>query len=798
MKFTLSWLKDHLDTNASLDEISKTLTAIGLEVESVEDPAEKLKAFTVAKILSAEKHPEADKLQVCKVESNNGILQIVCGAPNARVGLFVALAQEGTFIPGGNFTIKKTKIRGVESNGMLCSFEELGIAGDSTGIIELPESEIGASVASALGLDDPLIDIAITPNRADCLGVRGIARDLAAAGLGTLKAFGMRHEASVGKSLLPLVSGLSPISVTIETETCQQFIGCTIKGVKNGESPDWLKKRLTSVGLRSISALVDITNYFTIDLARPLHVYDAKKLRGNLAVRDARAGETINALNGKEYTLSEGMCVIADDSGPVAVGGVMGGEESGCTEGTTELFLEVALFAPVHVATTGRMLQIESDARYRFERGIDPAFVEEGAKLAVSMIQKLCGGSASEWVIAGKMPDWKRSIAFSSERVKTLGGMEIAQEKMHSILFALGFEAGNGVVLPPSWRADVEGEADIVEEILRIHGYDNLPVLPLPKLKNVKLPAPDRVMQAKRQLANAGYLEICSYAFIPHEQAKRFGGGMENLALANPISEELSDMRPSLLPNLLAAAAKNQSRGLHHLRLAEVGLIYQDPTPSGQQRVACGVLTGELMTHAVEGVLFKTAAKAVDALDAKRDMLALLASFGVNKYEISTDTPDWYHPGRSGAVMLGKKNILGYFGELHPALLAEYDSKVPACAFEIFLDTIPVPRAKTKARPALVLSDYQAVTRDFAFVVDAGVQAAEITKAIASAEKNLITNITIFDVYAGRGVEEGKKSVALAVTLQAADRTLSDVEITGVSQAIITNVSKLVGGVLRA
>lgn len=785
MKFTLSWLKDHLDTNASLDDISKTLTAIGLEVESITDASESLKAFTVAKILEASRHPEADKLQVCKVQSDVGELQIVCGAPNARAGLFVALAKEGAFIPGSNFTIKKTKIRGVESNGMLCSFEELGITGDSSGIIELPEAPIGASVASTLGLDDPLIDIAITPNRADCLGVRGVARDLAAAGLGTLKPLGLPA---------PTLGGASPISVSITTPNCQQFIGCFISGVKNSESPDWLKKRLTAIGLRPISALVDITNYFTYDLGRPLHVYDAKKLHGNIAVRDANAGEKLKALNGKEYEIPAGACVIADTKNPLALGGIIGGEESGCQLDTTDVFLEVALFTPSHVATIGRTLQIESDARYRFERSVDPAFVEDGAKLAVSMIQQLCGGKASELVKAGTTPNWKRSISFNPARVKTLGGIEIATDKITKILTALGFETG-AQVTPPSWRADIEGEADVVEEVLRINGYDNLEALPLPKLAGISIASPDRIMSAKRQLANNGYLEICSYSFLPHAAAKRFAGGTNNLQLANPISEELSDMRPNLLPNLLTAASNNQRRGFKNLRLAEVGLIYAE---NGQQDVATALLTGEIATHAVEGTLFKTSQKKADAMDAKQGALALLTSLGIAKFEITTETPNWYHPGRSGAITLGKKIILGYFGELHPALLAEYGIETAASAFEIFLEAIPTPRAKSKTRPQLKLADYQAVTRDFAFVVDEKIAVADITKAIASAEKNLITDISIFDVYAGKGIDAGKKSVALQVTLQAADRTLTDAEITAVAAAIVAAVSKAVGGTLRA
>ena len=795
MKFTLSWLKDHLDTAASLDDISKTLTAIGLEVESITDASQSLKVFTVAKILSAEKHPEADKLQVCKVESNSGILQIVCGAPNARAGLLVALAQEGAFIPGSNFTIKKTKIRGVESNGMLCSLEELGIEGDSSGIIELPEAPIGSSVAAALGLDDAVIDIAITPNRADCLGVRGVARDLAAAGLGTL------HPREGGD---PCNARMDPrlrgdVIVTIETDHCQQFIGCHIRGVKNGESPEWIKKRLTAIGQKPISALVDITNYFTIDLARPLHVYDAKKLTGNLTVRGAKAGEKIKALNGKEYTLTEGMCVIADDEKPQAIGGVIGGEESGCSLETTDVFLEVALFTPAHIAATGRVLQIDSDARYRFERGVDVAFVEEGAKSAVAMILELCGGAVSELVIAGKTPEWKREISFNPARVESLGGVKIASEKIEKILSSLGFQQPEAnSYQPPSWRADIEGEADIVEEILRIHGYDNLVETPLPKLASIAISAPDRVMSAKKNLVGAGYHEVCSYSFVPQVAAKRFGGGTVALQLANPISEELSDMRPSLLPNLLAAAAKNQARGFKNLRLAEVGLTYQNISPDGQQNVAGAIVTGEISEHKVSGNIFKTEARNVDAFDAKRDAMALLASLGVTKFDITKTAPDYYHPGRSGRVTLGGKIVLAYFGEMHPALLAEHDISTAAVAFEVFLDAIPTPRAKNKAKPTLVLSDFQSVTRDFAFVVEEKISAADITKAIASAEKTLITNISIFDVYAGKGVDEGKKSIAVAVTLQAPDRTLTDAEIKTIADAIIASVSKAVGGVLRA
>jgi phenylalanyl-tRNA synthetase beta chain len=790
MKFTFSWLKEHLETDADLSTVVKTLTAIGLEVEEVIDPSESLKDFTVAKIISAEKHPDADKLQVCSVESDVGNLQIVCGAPNARAGLFVALAKEGTTIPGAGFTIKKTKIRGVESNGMLCSASELGMEGDDSGILELPEAPIGSAVATTLGLNDPVIDIAITPNRADCLGVHGIARDLAAAGLGTLK---------TAPKISPSTSHQSPITVTIATPHCSQFIGCHITGVTNGESPDWLKQKLAAIGAKSISTLVDITNYFTFTYARPLHVYDAKKLNGNITVREAKDGETITTLDDKEYALKQGMCVIADDNAPVAIGGVIGGVDSGVSTDTTELFLEVALFTPEHVATTGRELQIESDARYRFERGIDVAWVEEGAKRAIAMILELCGGQASELVVAGSTPEYKRKIAFDPKRIKTLGGVDVPQEKIDSIIESLGLLTPDPQHLtPPSWRSDVEGEADIVEEVLRIHGYDTLIETPLPKPSIVTLHEPTRTDRIKQQLVSRGYLEVRSYSFIPHAHAIHFGGGMESLQLANPISEELADMRPNLLPNLLAAAAKNHARGSSNLRLAEVGLTYHDTTENGQQLVATGMSTGEHTTHRIDGTIFNTHHHKVSALDAKADALAMLAALGMNNCEITADAPSWYHPGRSGSLRLGKKILLGHFGELHPATLAKHDIETTACAFELFIDNIPAPRAKGKARPALVISDYQAVTRDFAFVVDDAVRAADIERAISSAEKKLLKDVLIFDVYAGKGVEDGKKSVAVQITLQAADRTLADDDIKAVADAVVSSVTKNTGGVLRA
>ena len=702
MKFTLSWLKDHLETTASLADISKTLTSIGLEVEQIIDRGAALSPFTVAKILAAEKHPEADKLRVCKVLSDVGELQIVCGAPNARAGLMVVLDKEGATIPNGGMVIKKTKIRGVESNGMLCSAEELALPGDSSGIIELPESsQVGQAAADALGLNDPVIEIAITPNRADCLGVYGVARDLAAAGLGPLNegAGDGCHWSDKEKGNSSDTRHTSPVTVTLETPNCFQFIGCAIKGVENGPSPDWLKKRLEAIGQKSISALVDITNYITFDLGRPLHVYDLSKLSGNLTVRAAKEGEKLKALNGKDYILPAGITVIADQAAPLAIGGIIGGESTGCDNVTTDVFLEVALFDPTSVAKAGRALQIDSDARYRFERGVDVAFVENGAKLAIAMIQKLCGGAASELVLAGKTPQWQRQITFSPERVKTLGGVDLPAEKSYHILSSLGFTINHqpSTINPPSWRADIEGEADLVEEVLRIHGYDTIPHTPLPKPSGVVKPALNtaqkRVHTTKRALASRGMMEVCTWSFIPQAQAEMFGGTNAKLKLLNPISADLDTMRPSLLPNLLEAAKKNQARGFSDLRLFEVGLQYSDITPQGQRMVATGVHVGKTEENHYKNGLFQHGQRPADAFDAKADALHVLETLGLTKCDITTNTPSWYHPGRSGALTLGGKIILGYFGEIHPGVLPGFDVTGSVAAFEIFLDAIPLPRA---------------------------------------------------------------------------------------------------------
>ncbi|MGE0754658.1 MAG: phenylalanine--tRNA ligase subunit beta, partial [Alphaproteobacteria bacterium] len=737
MKFTLSWLKDHLDTNASLEQITEKLTAIGLEVESVTNRSEELKPFTVAKVLHAQQHPDADKLRVCKVQSNNGELQIVCGAPNARAGIYVALAQEGAWIPKHAFSIKKSNIRGVESNGMLCSSDELNLGEDSNGIMELPEAKIGTPIADVLGLNDPIIEIAITPNRPDALGVHGIARDLAAAGMGTLKPLA---DTSGVKGSFD-----SAISVEIATGHCNQFVGHHIKGVKNGPSPAWLQQRLKAIGLRPISALVDITNYLTFDLGRPLHVYDAGKLQGNLTVRAAAAGETIHALDDNQYTLPPSITVIADASGPVAVGGVIGGLESGCSDDTNEVFLEAALFDPVSVASSGRTLALQTDARYRFERGVDANFAEAGARHAVQMILDLCGGTASKPVMAGSVPAWQRSIRFSPELVKTLGGADVATSDIKRILLALGFacsEKGHELeISPPSWRPDIGGEADMVEEILRIVGYDHIPAATLPPSNRFMKPALNNAQRrsslARRVLSARGFMECHTWSFIPDRQAKLFGGGKTELKLANPISADLDSMRPSLIPNLLGAAERNMRRGLQNLSLAEVGLTFHGTKPEEQTLCAAAIRIGAIDSYQY-GENFHIRSKPVDVFDAKADALAVLSALGVQKFDIITETPSWYHPGRSGAVTLGGKIILGYFGELHPAILKQMDlHDIQAVACELFPDSLPQARKKSKSKPPLQISDYQAVERDFAFLVDEALPATEVIKTIEKADKKL-------------------------------------------------------------
>jgi phenylalanyl-tRNA synthetase beta chain len=794
MKFTLNWLKDFLETDASLLEISTKLTAIGLEVESISNPEAALKAFTVAKILSAEKHPEADKLQVCKVHADVGELQIVCGAPNARAGLYVALAKEGTFIPKGEFTIKKTKIRGVESNGMLCSFEELGIDGDSAGIIELPEAPIGGSVAAALGLNDAVIEIAITPNRGDCLGVYGIARDLAAAGVGTLKDLGFRIQDS---------GVVSPITVSTLTPNCTHFVGCHITGVKNQPSPAWLQQRLSAIGLKPISALVDITNYICFTYGRPLHVFDAAKLQGNLCARAAKDGEKIKALNDKEYTLKSDMTVIADDQKALGIAGIMGGLETGCTLETTDVFLESAWFDPINIATTGRALDILSDARYRFERGTDPEFVRKGAEIAVQMIVEICGGTPSVFVETRTSTHQPRQIGFSPNKIEALSGVVVDSAKAKTILSVLGFDVKEhgkdwGVTVP-SWRPDVQFEADLVEEVVRIVGYNSIPNTPLPNAASYQAPTQHsgdvRASAARKVLANRGYLEACTFSFISEKEAAMFGGGA--LKLQNPISADLAVMRPSLLPNLLAAAKRNQFRGVANVELCEVGLTFQDITPSGQTLVAAGINVGQVEESGFNAGNLAMKPRPYDAYDAKASAFAVLEQLGVNTAQVRlvATPPAHYHPGRASLITLGGKIQLGVFGELHPSIVKEYDLTGGAVGFE--LNLMNIPEARKKAKPALVLNELQPISRDFAFTMKRDVSADALIKAAMNADKALITQAEVFDVYMGKGMAENEKSIAIRLRIEPRERTLTDAEIQAIGTKVV-DAAKAIGAVLRA
>lgn len=801
MKFTLSWLKDHLDTDASLQEITDALTALGLELEDVHDPAKELAPFTIGYVVEAKQHPNADRLRVCIVDTGKEKIQVVCGAPNARAGMKGVFAPSGTHIPGTGLDLKKGVIRGEESNGMLCSERELGLSDDHEGIIDLPDdAPVGESFAAYRGLDDPVIDIAITPNRGDCLGVRGVARDLAAAGLGTLKPFSAAEPVTGGFDSPVRWERKFPKG---EEGACPMVVGRYFRGLKNGPSPDWMQQRLMAIGLRPISALVDITNYVTFDLGRPLHVFDAGKLAGGkLTMRFAKDGEKILALDGKEYALEDGMTCIADGKGVHGIAGIMGGEESGCSENTTEMFLEVALFDPIRTATTGRKLGIESDARYRFERTVDPASALWGAEVAARLVLEICGGEASKLDIAGEMPDTARRIALRPDRVKTLGGVDMTVEDQRRILGALGFETDTGegqiVATTPSWRPDIDGEACLVEEILRVNGFDNIPVVPLDRdsalPQQILTVGQRRESFARKTLAGRGMLEAVTWSFMEEDKAELFGGGADALRLDNPISADLSVMRPSILPNLMAAAGRNADRGYGDNALFEVGPAWRDDTPEGEDIVAAGLRTGRSGPRH-----WTDAPRSVDAFDVKADALAVLSACGVpiENLQVSRDAPAWYHPGRSGALRLGP-NVLAFFGEIHPRVLKAMDVRGPGAGFEIFIHRAPQPRGKGgKTRSLLRPSPFQPVGRDFAFVVDAGIAADALVRAAKGADKALITDVRLFDVYEGQGVGEGKKSVAIAVTLQPTERTLTDEDIEKVSAAIVAAVTKQTGGTLR-
>ena len=802
MKFPLSWLKDHLETDAPLQTIVDRLTSIGLEVEGVEDRAGPLTAFRIARVTTAEQHPNADRLRVLSVDPGDGsAVQVICGAPNARAGLVGVFAAPGTHIPGTGVDLEIGNIRGVESRGMMLSEREMGLSDEHDGIIELPEdAPVGTPYVSWAKLDDPVIEIAVTPNRADCLGIRGVARDLAAAGLGTLKPLDIPAVAVTGGAA-PAVH----LSFGDGPSLCPAFALRLVEGVSNGPSPDWLKRRLTAIGLRPINRLVDVTNYLTYDVGRPLHVFDADKVAGDLVVRAARDGETVEALDGRTYTLDSTMCVIADDNGVESLAGIMGGEVSGSSDETTRVLVESALWEPINIARTGRALGVNSDARHRFERGVDPAFALPGLEYATAMILELCGGAAGPVTLAGEIPDSRRVISFPPTEVKRLSGLDVAEETSASLLTALGFSVDRGSVpwqvTTPSWRGDVEGKADLVEEVVRIVGIDDVAPTPLTRLAAV---APqilttrqNRVSTARRALAARGMVEAVTWSFIAKADAEAFGGGAPELALANPIAEALSNMRPSLLPGLIHGVTRNVNRGHPDVALFEVGQVFAGDEPKDQTTAAAGVRQGRSAPGRT-GRHWSHPEAAADVFDAKADLLAVLTAIGgpAENAQISRDAPEYYHPGRSGVVRLGPK-VLGTFGELHPAVLAAMDAPERLVAFELTIEAVPEPRRKATRKPEYTPSDLMPVRRDFAFLVSEETEARAIVRAALGARKDLVSDAAVFDVYRGTGVAAGQKSVAIEVTLQPTEKTLTDKEIDAVAEAIVAAVAKATGATLR-
>ncbi|MBX3476768.1 MAG: phenylalanine--tRNA ligase subunit beta [Brevundimonas sp.] len=807
MKFTLSWLKSHLDTDADVQQIAEAMTMAGLEVEDVHDPIAALAPFTVARIVSAERHPNADRLQVCQVETVDGMKEIVCGAPNARAGLTTIYAPIGAYVPGLGVTLVEKPVRGVVSNGMLCSGAELELADDSDGILELSDDlAVGTPAAGVFGAE-PVIDFEVTPNRPDWLGVAGIARDLAAAGVGALTT----------PAINAVPGGFPcPVSVRIEApELCPVFAGRLIRGVTNGPSPDWLRHRLTAIGLRSINRLVDVTNLIAYDRARPLHVYDRAKLVGDAivvragqAARDTGEPEHLIALDGKTYTVSGADCVIADAAGerPIGLGGVMGGESTGCSDDTTEVFLEAAWFDPIVIAQTGRSLAITSDAQYRFARGVDTASLVPGVELATRLILDLCGGEASDIVVAGQAPADPAGFAFDPAQVKRLSGLDLADDRIAKILTDLGFVVMRGspwTVTPPSWRRDVEGPADLVEEVARIEGFDALPEAPLPGAvapsKGVLNPRQARVRIARRALAALGYAEAVTWSFTRRETAVLFGGGDDSLVLENPIASDLDCMRPSILPNLIQAAARNAARGHADAALFEIGPIYLTDQPDGQRMVIAGLIAPHVARHwggAAEDALFAL----------KADLTAVLDEIGAptgSLQLVQGQNRDWWHPGRSARLQLGPKTVIAEFGALHPRVLKALDADGPMLGFEIVLDAVPEPRGQksknggTKARGAADLPNLMPLSRDFAFLVDDGRAVGDLVRAATGADKALIQSVGVFDVYRGGGVPEGMKSVALEVIVQPREATLAEAEIEALSARIVAAVEKL-GARLRS
>ncbi|MDJ0630432.1 MAG: phenylalanine--tRNA ligase subunit beta [Rhodobacter sp.] len=806
MKFTLSWLKDHLDTQASVDEIAEALTDLGLEVEGVTNPADALGAFRTARVIEAMQHPNADRLRICRVETwpegpegPNEEVQVICGAPNARTGMVGVFAPTGTHIPGTGVDLKPGMIRGEASNGMLCSEREMMLSDDHEGIIDLDEgTPLGVRFVDWLAEHDPakvdpVIEIAITPNRPDALGVRGVARDLAARGLGVLKPY----------DVPAIESGFeSPIRVQIDPEVqakgCPLFAGRLIRGVKNGPSPAWLQARLKAIGLRPISALVDITNFLTYDMNRPLHVFDADVVQGDLRIHHVTKPTPIMALDDKEYVLEPGMMSISDDNGSESIAGVMGGAHSGCTQDTVNVFLESAYWDPVTIAATGRKLKINSDAKYRFERGVDPEFTLPGLDAGTAMILELCGGEASDVVLDGAVPQTDRAYRLEPARVASLVGMDISEAQQRQTLTALGFRMEGLMAHVPPWRPDVRGEADLVEEVARIASLTKLQGRPMPRAQ-VGVPKPvltlmqRRESAARRTCAALGYHECVTYSFIDAASAKLFGGGDDATRLENPISSEMSHMRPNLLPGLLQAAARNQARGFSDFGLFEVGPAFHGGEPEHQHIVVTGLLIGQTGPKDVHG-----SQRGVDVFDVKADAEAVLAGLGAPaRVQILRGAPGWWHPGRHGMICLGPKKVLGIFGELHPRVLREMDVKGPAMAFTIWPAEVPEPRTSAATRAALQARDLQAVERDFAFVVDAGVEALTLVNAAAGADKVLIEGVRVFDEFIGGAVGEGKKSLAITVRLQPTEKTLTDEEIEAVSARIVEKVGKATGGTLR-
>lgn len=789
MKFTLSWLKDHLDTQSSLEEICTKLVQLGLEVESVDNPAEKLKGFVVGKVVVHGKHPNADRLSLCQVDiGKNAPVQVVCGAPNVRQDMKVVFADIGTVIPVTGQALKKGKIRDIESCGMMCSSRELLLGEDHDGIMDLEtEAAPGTPIIEALNLNDPVIEISITPNRADCFGIRGIARDLAASGLGTLKPLPYKPVAG---------SFDSPIQVTIQdSHACPDFRGVYIKGVKNGPSPEWVQRRLEAIGLRPINALVDMTNYLSYDLCRPLHVFDATKIKGPITVRLSKSGETLEALNGKTYELNGEMTAITDGSQVLALGGVMGGESSSCHEATTDVFLECALFDPIRTANTGRSLNLLSDARTRFERGIDPESQSYGLAAAINLILDWCGGSVSHIVSAfhlnGNPTPWQAPIIrLTHEKLLSLSGCDISMDKAAEILATLGFKVThNSVQLEaqvPSHRVDIEGSVDLIEEILRLYGYDSIPETPLPPVEVTVIPKAKADI-TRRALAARGFNETVSWSFVSEEKATLFGTVQPELKLLNPISQDLAIMRSTALPNHVEAVIRNANRGLENLKLFEVGPHY---FVNEQQLAASGIRSGK--THARHWL---EVPRQVDVYDVKADVQAILEAFGLSEsaYQVENTAPQYYHPGRKGCFKQGSK-VLAYFGEIHPKILAAFETDIPMVAFEVFLDNLP--QAKNK-KASLTLSSYQSVTRDFAFVVGQDVKADTVIRSIQKVDRNLITHVHVFDVYTGEKVGSNMKSIAVEVKLEPTKTTLTEAEITNISNQIINAVAKATGASLR-